>query len=127
MFRGQFVACPCVVVWLTVSAALHAAEPANRSWAQWRGPSGQGYSDDGRVPLTWSDTENLLWKTPLPGHGNSTPIVWGERIFLTAASKSGDERSVLCISATDGKLLWQQRASQGGNAGKTHDWNGFAS
>jgi outer membrane protein assembly factor BamB len=96
-------------------------------WPQWRGPSAQGVSDDTRVPLTWSETRNLLWKTALPGPGNSTPVVWGDRIFLTASSNDGDERFVCCVRATDGKMLWQQTASKGVTPGKTHPWNGFAS
>jgi outer membrane protein assembly factor BamB len=97
------------------------------TWPQWRGPGGQGVSEDPRVPLSWSDRDNLLWKTPLPGNGNSTPVVWGDRIFLTAAVGKGDERHVLCLSARDGKILWQQTASRGVDPGKTHPWNGYAS
>jgi len=91
--------------------------PATAHWAQWRGPSGQGYSDDTRVPLVWSDTNNLLWKTPLPGRGNSSPIMWGDRIFLTAASSNGDERYVLCVRAEDGKLLWKTGLRARGGTG----------
>ena len=96
-------------------------------WAQWRGPSGQGIVDDARVPLTWNENENVLWKTKLPGAGNSSPIVWGERIFLTASSEDGNERTVLCVRASDGKLLWDQRASRGVPPGRTYPWNGYAS
>ncbi len=114
---------------LTLSLPAAAPAPLSREayWPQWRGPSGQGYSDDPRVPLSWSEKENLLWKTPLPGGGNSTPVVWGDRVFLTAASAKGDERYVLCISARDGKVLWQQTASKGGEPDRTHGWNGYAS
>lgn len=100
---------------------------AAAQWHQWRGPTGQGYSDDTRVPLTWGETENLLWKTPLPGKGNSTPVVWGDRIFLTASSPDGRERYLLCVGATDGKVLWKQLAARDENPLKTHDWNGHAS
>lgn len=99
--------------------------PAN--WSSWRGPGGQGYSDDARVPLRWSESENLLWKTPLPGRGNSSPIVWGNRIFLTASSPDGNERHLVCVQASDGKVLWQRLASKDVPAGKTHAWNGHAS
>src|SRR5205823_10649947 len=95
------------------NAAASALPSATAHWAQWRGPSGQGYVHDDQVPLTWSETHNLLWKTALPGQGNSSPIVWGDRIFLTASSHGSDERYVLCVRATDGKLLWQQLASKG--------------
>src|SRR6516162_8862837 len=70
---------------LLLAVVAMGGEPG-QNWTTWRGPSGQGHVDDARVPLTWSDKENLLWSTRLPGKGNSTPIIWGERIFLTAAS-----------------------------------------
>jgi outer membrane protein assembly factor BamB len=117
---------------LVLPAGLHgetseAVKGAASQWHQWRGPTGQGYSDDKRVPLTWSKTKHILWKTELPGGGNSTPIVWGDRIFLTAASKDGKERYVVCIRASDGQELWKKVASKGVAPGQTHKWNGYAS
>lgn len=111
--------------WISAAEAADAAR--NPTWPHWRGPGAQGHSDDTRVPLTWSETQNILWKTPLPGVGNSTPIVWGDRIFLTASTPDGDERYVVCIGASDGKLLWKQTASKGVPSGKSHAWNGYAS
>jgi outer membrane protein assembly factor BamB len=58
------------------------------------------------LPLTWSATENVKWKIDLPERGNSTPIIWGDRIFLTQAV--GQRRTVMCLDRKDGKLLWQQ-------------------
>ena len=55
------------------------------NWPQWRGPEGRGVSDETAVPLEWAADKNVVWKTPLPGHGHSQPIVWGDHIFLTAA------------------------------------------
>jgi outer membrane protein assembly factor BamB len=130
---------PCRVAlslsaWMLLCLSLSAAEPVASSsvdgpayWPQWRGPSGQGYCEDNRVPLSWSETENLLWKTKLPGNGNSTPIVWGERIFLTAASAGGKERLVLCLSTRDGKILWQKTAASNVPPERTYSWNGYAS
>jgi outer membrane protein assembly factor BamB len=112
---------------LLFTAALTCTSIAAADWYQWRGPSGQGHVTDAKVPLVWSDTKNILWKTPLPGAGNSSPIIAGERLFLTAASKNGDERCVLCINTVDGKLLWQQTASKGVDPGRSHAWNGYAS
>jgi outer membrane protein assembly factor BamB len=112
------------------AAAVPGAGPADPDpgyWPQWRGPSGQGYVADTRVPLTWGEKENLLWKTELPGRGNSSPVVWGDRVFLTAATPDGGRRLVLCVRAGDGKLLWQRVASEGVEPGKTHPWNGYAS
>src|SRR5262249_16871001 len=86
-----------------------------------------GYCDDKNVPLTWSETKNFLWKKELPGHGNSTPIIWGDKVFLTAASKGGAERYVLCLSAKDGEVLWKKTAAKEAGGERTHDWNGYAS
>jgi outer membrane protein assembly factor BamB len=96
-------------------------------WAQWRGPSGQGYSDDKQAPLEWSATKNLRWNTTLPGQGNSSPIIWGDRVFLTAAGQDGRERHVLCVRASDGQMLWDRLAANESDPGKTHSWNGYAS
>lgn len=74
----------------------------------WRGPTGQGHSDEKALPLTWSATENVKWKVPLARPGNSTPVISGDRIFLTQATKGGNERSLLCFARADGKLLWQK-------------------
>src|SRR5207244_499082 len=60
------------------------------------------------LPLTWSPTENIRWKVPLPGPGNSTPIVWGDRVFLTQAIDGGKRRALLAFNKADGKKLWQQ-------------------
>lgn len=76
-------------------------------WPRWRGPSGQGWVPDGGYPDTWSGTENVLWKVPVPGAGNSSPIVWGEYIFLTTAYDKGERRSILAFQRSDGHLLWE--------------------
>jgi outer membrane protein assembly factor BamB len=110
--------------------ALAASPPKAKptaNWAYWRGPSGQGYSDDQQVPLTWGEDKNRLWKTKLPGRGNSSPVVWGDRIFLTASTPNGNERYVLCLRTTDGKTLWKRTASKGVPPGRTYPWNGYAS
>jgi outer membrane protein assembly factor BamB len=104
-----------------LAASLASAAP----WAQWRGPTGQGVSDDTRVPLEWSETKNVVWKTKLPGAGNSSPIVWGDRVFLTAAK--GDARVVFCVRTTDGKILWKKTAVPDAPEEKSHAWNGHAS
>jgi outer membrane protein assembly factor BamB len=122
--------CLLAVTLLATVPLTDAADPARSdvsAWVHWRGPSGQGYSDDTRVPLTWSEKENVLWKTKLPGHGNSTPVVWGDRVFLTAASKAGEDRYVLCVRVKDGEVLWQQTAATKAQDGKSHIQNGYAS
>jgi outer membrane protein assembly factor BamB len=88
-------------------------------WPQWRGPTGQGYATDDKVPLEWSATKNLLWKTKLPGAGHSTPIIWGDRAFLTCANADGSERRVVCVNTKTGEIAWEKLASKGISE-KTH-------
>src|SRR5687768_10755345 len=81
-----------------------AAAPAN--WPAWRGPAGVGISPD-KAPMHWSKTDNVRWRAALPEPGNSTPVVWGDRIFVTQASKLEARRTLMCFNRADGKLLWQ--------------------
>ena len=96
-------------------------------WTRWRGPSGQGLASAGDYPDTWSGTTNVAWKTPLPGQGNSSPIIWADRIFLTTAYDGGRRLSVLAFQRSTGARLWESFAP----AGRTDSWvnnkNGHAS
>jgi outer membrane protein assembly factor BamB len=89
-----------------VLAALLALPAAAEDWPRFRGPSGQGISAEKGLPLRWSATENVAWRTPIPGEGWSSPIVWGDRVFLTTALEKGAACHVLCVSREDGKVLW---------------------
>ena len=71
-----------------VVSPLHAA-----NWPAWRGPTGDGVTTETALPLTWSATENVKWKVALPAPGNSTPIVWGARVFVTQAD--GKRRTLM--------------------------------
>lgn len=94
-------------------------------WPVWRGPSGQGLVA-GTYPDTWSATENVAWKKPVPGRGNSSPIVWGDRIFLTTAYDGGRRVSLLAFRRSDGTQLWEAFAPDG-RTGRVHSKNGHAS
>jgi outer membrane protein assembly factor BamB len=91
------------LVFLTCAALASAA-----NWPAFRGPAGDGHSPETDVPLKWSATENVRWKAPLPEAGHSSPVVWGNRVFLTQALDKGSRRAVLCFGRADGKLLWQK-------------------
>jgi outer membrane protein assembly factor BamB len=94
-----------------VTISLAALSVGAADWPAWRGPTGQGLSEEKGLPLTWSATENVKWKVPLADPGNSTPIVWGDKVFLTQATKGGNKRSLLCFARADGKLLWQKNVA----------------
>ena len=95
-------------------------------WPRWRGPSGQGYTAPGKYANTWAPTRNLKWRVPVPGAGNSSPIVWADRIYLTSAQNNGGRLSLFAFSRADGKLLWETPIPQQG-VERVHQKNGHAS
>ena len=103
------------------------AGEAAKYWARWRGPSGQGLVEGAGYPDAWSATENVAWKTPLPGRGNSSPIVWRDRIIVTTAHDNGRRLSVLAFKRADGTKLWETFAPDGPADGSPHYKNGHAS
>jgi outer membrane protein assembly factor BamB len=115
---------------LSAAAADRGGAEARDDWPQWRGPLGTGVAPNARPPVEWSETKHIRWKAALPGKGHSTPIVWGDRIFLTTAIPYGDEVrprlpprpgthdnltltrrhefAVLAVNRRDGTVLWQR-------------------
>ena len=66
-------------------------DAAPQSWPDYRGPDWDGHAPDAAVPLRWSEEENVRWKTAIPGKSNSSPIVWGDRVFVTTAVSTAEE------------------------------------
>jgi outer membrane protein assembly factor BamB len=115
---------PVILAW---PFALQAQSPADRFWPQWRGPLATGVAPLADPPLTWSETNNVKWKTPIPGQGDSTPIVWENRVFILSAIPTGKKPVVppgadapneiyqwvvLCLDRRQGNVLWQRTARQ---------------
>lgn len=89
---------------MAVAVQSHAGD-----WPSWRGDiAGSGASSDTKAPLKWSANKNVKWRTELPNRGNSTPVVWGDKVFVTQVVEKDDFRSVMCFSRRSGKLLWQK-------------------
>jgi outer membrane protein assembly factor BamB len=80
----------------------HAEETAQ--WTQFRGPMGQGLAIDAEPPLTWSEKKNVRWKTPIPGQGHSSPVIWGNQIWLTTAAADGKKLGVVCVDVETGRI-----------------------
>lgn len=110
----------CTACWLVLSSLLSLA--IAEDWPQFRGPSGTATSRTSQPPRTWSDSENLRWKCELPGAGSSSPIVVGDRVFVTCYSgyglpdgEAGDlrnlQRHLVCVNRVDGKVLWSQHVA----------------
>jgi outer membrane protein assembly factor BamB len=140
------------ILFLLLAAAVAAEDP---NWPQWRGPRRNGVSTETGLPLEWSANENVLWKTPIEGRGHSSPVVWGDRIFVTTDiegeaiagasapkhirdgevylhpdSQSGDRRHTLKVVALDagsGAVLWSRTAHDGRVFDNRHRVNTYAS
>jgi outer membrane protein assembly factor BamB len=92
-----------------IGILLAVAAPASaEDWPAWRGPRGDGTSLESKVPIHWSRTDNIAWKTPIPGIGHSSPIVHGDRVFVTSCLVRERQRLLLCLDRKTGHILWQK-------------------
>jgi outer membrane protein assembly factor BamB len=80
---------PITIALALLSTPRYSAAPADDNWPQWRGPAGLGISAAASYPEEWAPDKNIAWKTPVPGRGHSSPIVWGNRVFLTTSIEGG--------------------------------------
>ena len=112
---------PSILAWGLVITGY--AAPKN--WPQWRGPNGDGITQNESVPTNWGESKNLKWKLKLPGPGASSPITWGNQLFLTCYSGYGVSkangnlqslmRHVVCVDTKTGKIQWQKDIKAQGN------------
>ncbi|HWN97608.1 MAG TPA: PQQ-binding-like beta-propeller repeat protein [Methylomirabilota bacterium] len=109
--------------WLAGLALVAANGVPAANWPAWRF-DGSGIAPEKSAPVKWSKSENVRWRAPLPEPGNSSPIIWGDRVFLGQAT--GAKRELMCVDRRDGKVLWQAGASYEGKD-PTHDTNPYAS
>lgn len=98
---------------------------ADANWPQWRGPQGDGHAADTNLPVKW-DASNVVWKADLTGSGQSSPVIWGGKIFLTSATENGHQRMVMCLNRKTGETLWE-KAAWTGEPEVSHKMNNWAS
>jgi outer membrane protein assembly factor BamB len=103
----------------TLLVACAVAPLGAENWPHWRGPSHNGISGEKNLPVKWTQTENILWKLPMPALSGSTPIIWGDRIFLNVADALPDTGQapslhIWCVDRVKGTILWQKPLG-GGN------------
>jgi outer membrane protein assembly factor BamB len=120
----RFLPTFCVFLFLAV---ISDTVCAGDNWPQFRGPSGDGRTDAVGLPLTWSETENIKWKTPIHGRAWSSPVVWGEQIWMTAAPEDGKRLFAVCIDLATGKIIHDIKVFDVPDPGKKHSLNSFAS
>lgn len=132
-YRSQRISAPVLIAASTLllhASPLLAEDSSDHFWPQWRGPLGTGVAPRAEPPIQWSETKNIRWKVALPGKGHSTPIIWGDRVFVTTAVPFGDklepkfsgrpgehdnlpvsqhhEFVVLALNRRDGTIVWQK-------------------
>lgn len=105
---------------------IEVAGEGARYWPRWRGPSGQGVVPAGKYTDSWSPTEHVKWKVAVPGRGNSSPIAWGDRLFVTTAYDGGQRLSIVALRRFDGERLWETFVPQDA-VESVHAKNGYAS
>lgn len=114
--RWYCLACSTAVL-LLASATVSATAVAADDWKEFRGPNGSGLVLDAELPTRWSESENILWKTPIHGRGWSSPVIEGDEVWLTTATEDGLKMSVLCVNLGSGaiqhdKLLFENASVQ---------------
>ncbi|HEX4130657.1 MAG TPA: PQQ-binding-like beta-propeller repeat protein [Pirellulales bacterium] len=116
-----------LLVGVTISwAAICSAEQTD-AWPRFRGPHGDGHSSATGLPLEWSETKNVRWKTAVPGKAWSSPVVWGDQIWFTNATAEGDKRSAVCVDLASGKIVHEKRLLTIENPQFAHEMNSHAS
>jgi outer membrane protein assembly factor BamB len=100
---------------------------AHANWPQFLGPDGTGIATTGKPPLKWSETENVKWKTPVHGKAWSSPVVWGDQIWVTTATEDGRELSVLQLDKHTGKIVRDQKLFDIADPQFCHKFNSYAS
>ncbi len=118
--RHLIVAATLLASLLVVRSSTSQAE----NWPQWRGPSGNGLSNESGIATEWSRDRNIAWRLPLPGPAGATPIVWEDRVFVTSSvgDEEGADLVLLCIS-TEGKELWRVKVGSGNLNARTTEGN----
>ncbi len=122
----------CYFTILLLSAGISHAASQDSQWAHWRGPSGNGTAPAASPPTTFSHTENVRWKAPIPGRGCSSPVLWNDSVFVTTAipvaGSSGElDFQILCFDRATGIEKWKQTAIRATPHEGTHSTNGYAS
>jgi len=129
-------------IWIMALAALAGPTRAGEDWPQFRGPTGDGVSAAKGVPLAWSASQNIAWKVPVPGRGRSSPVILGDRIWLTTAVEQGLRQTrfgpedvhladhvslgAVCLDPRDGRCLGQVTLFEVDKPARVHTLNSFA-
>jgi len=114
---------------LALAASLTFARPAGAevNWPEFRGPTADGHAVAAGLPVTWSEQDNIRWKTPIHDKGWSSPVIWGQQIWLTTAREDGKQLFAVCVDRETGKLIHDIKVFDVDNPAFCHPFNSYAS
>ena len=115
-----------LAILIALVALANVSRAASVDWPAWRGPRGDGRSDEAQLPTRWSTSENVHWKVAIPGKGHSSPIVWGDKVFLTTAIEAEQKRVLLCLNRLNGDVIWEREVLRA-PLEQLHERNSYAS
>jgi len=116
-----------LLLFFLLCAFSHSRSQLAEDWPEFRGPDGQGHSGEAGLPISWSESENVVWKTAIPGLGWSSPAIRGDKIWLTTALDEGHSLRVLCLNRDSGKVLQDIEVFHKENPPRIHTKNSHAS
>ncbi|MDT8301299.1 MAG: PQQ-binding-like beta-propeller repeat protein [Sedimentisphaerales bacterium] len=118
--NGKYLLIAFVIVFFANSSQSLA------NWPDWRGPTADGRSDATGLPLNWSETENIVWKTPIHDLGYSTPVIWDDQIWLTTATSKGDTLYAVCVDLNTGRIVHDIEVFHPKKPQRIHRYNSYA-
>jgi len=109
MRNHKIFACLLFCLFVTIFSSKNSnAQTVDQGWTDYRGPNLNGHSAAQNIPLSWNDSSNVAWKTPMPGRGWSSPVILNNKIWLTTALNDGKNLNLLAINSTSGKPSFKQ-------------------
>ena len=112
---------------LCLILAVAGSAGGGENWTSYRGPTDQGHADGADLPVRWSESQNIAWKTPVPGKAWSSPVIWDDRIWLTSADEGGAHLSVVCVDKNSGKIVVRKELRYVVAPQYCHPFNSYAS
>ncbi|MCA9245797.1 MAG: PQQ-binding-like beta-propeller repeat protein [Planctomycetales bacterium] len=118
---------PYTILFSTLLLLLATGTRAETNWPEFRGPRGDGQAHEATLPTTWSETENIVWKTPIHDRGWSSPVIWGKQIWMATATADGKEMFAVCVDRESGDVLFDIKLLENEEPAFCHKFNSYAS
>ena len=128
MRNHKIFACLLFCLFVTIFSSKNSnAQTVDQGWTDYRGPNLNGHSAAQNIPLSWNDSSNVAWKTPMPGRGWSSPVILNNKIWLTTALNDGKNLNLLAINSTSGKIEFNLNLFKRDSLQENHPLNSYAS